>query len=605
MISKRCAALLLSFAITVDLIWRHSVVGHLGITGDINRTTTPINTIINNSSTSSPSVAPMTSFLLDEPQRDMEDTSDACFDFKYGDMEKQTFTSPGYPERYPSNIECFRVLEAPSGQVIHLDFREQFNLEGDQCKNDFLEIHDGAHGFNKPIGGPYCGTQFPPMIFSSDRHLWLHFKSDDTVEHSGFKAVYQFVNRSEDAKTPEIRPCNISISGEHQGRLNKSNIDNETLLFNKINKMPIDCIWEITADEGWKVQLSFKKFKLDRPNDCEANFVDVFSSSTDIPSREKHFCGSIADTVNSKGRVMYIRFFASPEASEGSNFEALFTAFRENEKNADCRPDEFNCDDATCISETLKCNGEYNCRFRWDEDECNKRDNFPVGENHIIIIMVIFSLILSGMCFTFLFNCVKKLIRDHRTIQEYLRQSREHQLNELGKQEQIEKKIAKLGRSRSNSTQSSDSQRYPTANAMVNTPCYVPGELLPIIIRNERNGGSGAVNGEAYQTTAATQFDEDDHQQQQQQPEMCDSACQTRESLFHPYGSEHSTPNHSVASANSKPSPPAPFSTFGYKKEGKYRAEAKIEIEKSRSEEKRRPYSVQTTKSAPDVIVTH
>lgn len=41
----------------------------------------------------------------------------------------------------------------------------------------------------------------------------------------------------------------------------------------------------------------------------------------------------------------------------------------------------------------------------------------PLSESHIVIIMVIFSLILSGMCFTFIFNCVKKLIRDHQTIQ--------------------------------------------------------------------------------------------------------------------------------------------------------------------------------------------
>lgn len=141
---------------------------------------------------------------------------------------------------------------------------------------------------------------------------------------------------------------------------------------------------------------------------------------------------------------------------------------------------------------------------------------------------------------------------------------------------------------------------------MVNTPCYVPGgELLPILIRSEHNLNTNS-NGDAYNQTMQVYEPETTPQ-----PEMCDSACQTRESLFttHAYGSEHSTPNHSITSTNSKPSPPAPFSTFGYKKENKYRAEAKIEMEKVEPkphyEDKRRPYSVQTTKSAPDVIVTH
>jgi hypothetical protein len=40
-----------------------------------------------------------------------------------------------------------------------------------------------------------------------------------------------------------------------------------------------------------------------------------------------------------------------------------------------------------------------------------------LNDDHIIVIMVIFSLILAGMCFTFIYNCIKKLIRDHQTIQ--------------------------------------------------------------------------------------------------------------------------------------------------------------------------------------------
>lgn len=40
-----------------------------------------------------------------------------------------------------------------------------------------------------------------------------------------------------------------------------------------------------------------------------------------------------------------------------------------------------------------------------------------LNSEHIIIIMVVFSFILSGMCLTFVFHCFKKLIRDYHTIQ--------------------------------------------------------------------------------------------------------------------------------------------------------------------------------------------
>lgn len=97
-------------------------------------------------------------------------------------------------------------------------------------------------------------------------------------------------------------------------------------------------------------------------------------------------------------------------------------------------------------------------------------------------------------------------------------------------------------------------------------------------------------------------------------PEMCDTACQTRESLFttQAYSSNHSTPSHSIHSNSIRMSPPAPFSTFGYKKgdksrDTKFRAEAKIEMcaVDKKKQHMDRPFSVQTTKSAPDVIVTH
>ncbi|KAH0810267.1 hypothetical protein GEV33_012521 [Tenebrio molitor] len=168
--------------------------------------------------------------------------------------------------------------------------------------------------------------------------------------------------------------------------------------------------------------------------------------------------------------------------------------------------------------------------------------------------------------------------------QEYIRQSREQQLNDLDKQEPAEKKASKsASRSRSNSSPSMNSGHFDVANAAT-TPCYVPGgELLPILIRNERS--MSPPNGDAYHTNIYTVDNEP-------MPEMCDSACQTRESLFttQGYSSGNSTPNHSVHTN----SPPAPFSTFGYKKDAKFKAEAKIEVapRKGKFDDKRRPYSL-------------
>nr|CAH7742189.1 unnamed protein product [Callosobruchus chinensis] len=405
-----------------------------------------------------------------------------------------------------------------------------------------------------------------------------------------------------------------------EGELGKVDIQKDIMDFYIQHDMPIDCLWTIVVRPNWRIYLQFAEFNLEKPNDCHSNFVQVFSGKTDMASIEKEFCGSIADTVMSKSNKMYVRFFSESKGPK-TLFLANFTAYRDlgsDGKTKECnKSNEFYCEDATCIHKSLVCNSRYNCRFRWDEEDegCQGAQTMAWSGDHIIIIMIIFSLILAGMCITFLYNCVTKLIRDHQTIQEYRSRSLEQQLNELDKQQELAvvegKASSKLSRrTRSHdSSHSMDSNRFDSINAINSTSCYAgEGDVLSILVRNERSSSPSSVD--AFNTNLYT-VDGDNP------PQMCDSACQTRESLFTTQGynsSDNSTPNHS-AHTNS---PPAPFSTFGYKKEIKFKAEAKIEVapvntkqqqhshmHQHKKDDKHRPYSVQTTKSAPDVIVTH
>ncbi|VDN15852.1 unnamed protein product [Dibothriocephalus latus] len=59
---------------------------------------------------------------------------------------------------------------------------------------DFLEVRDGAFGFS-PLIGRFCSRLKLPEdkeIVSTGQHLWLRFRSDGTLPHTGFKAVYYF-----------------------------------------------------------------------------------------------------------------------------------------------------------------------------------------------------------------------------------------------------------------------------------------------------------------------------------------------------------------------------------------------------------------------------
>ncbi|XP_068895386.1 uncharacterized protein [Tenebrio molitor] len=304
--------------------------------------------------------------------------TDPCYRFKFEGMDKHEFYSPGFEDKpnYTNNTNCVRVLEAPEGHIIKLDFRDYFEIEqSNNCEHDFLEVRNGQHGYNDRIERKFCGNDFPPMIQSSDRYLWIHFKSDENIEYRGFRAVFEFVPRPSGWSVPDIPMCRLDKTLQEEGNISKIDIPPNITEFRHKYKVATDCIWAITVKPNQRIQLQFKKFDLDKPNECDKNFVQIFSTHTDLNSMEKQFCGSIADTVLSKKNVMFVRFFAVYNSTVNSNFEANFTAYRDIDKQSKgekdgCNKDEFNCEDATCISETLRCNGRYNCRFRWDEDNC-------------------------------------------------------------------------------------------------------------------------------------------------------------------------------------------------------------------------------------------
>ncbi|XP_067641059.1 uncharacterized protein Neto isoform X2 [Eurosta solidaginis] len=342
---------------------------------------------------------------------DEEEPVDKCRQFIEGEGEKNEFYSPDYPNDYPKNINCTRKIIAPRGQIIRLDFRNSFHIEAkEDCKFDFLEIRDGQYGFS-PLIGKFCGTDFPPEITSKERYLWLHFHSDESIEYSGFTAVYEFIDRSKEAPTTDLN-CTIEKDG-FEGFVNSSDVPydiRETVIRTKI---PLDCIWRIQVQDNWKIQVKFLDFKLSKPNDCDTNFLDIFPEKTVMPLRLKNFCGSAGEGITSESNVLNLRFFAEP-AAINSTFAILYTAFRD--RGAACTEDEYDCEDATCISQELKCNQRDNCKFRWDEEGCDKQSSEQ--SEHMIIIMIVFGLILGGMIVTFLVNCIRKIMHDQKIIRE-------------------------------------------------------------------------------------------------------------------------------------------------------------------------------------------
>ncbi|XP_015431656.1 PREDICTED: uncharacterized protein LOC107187962 [Dufourea novaeangliae] len=473
-----------------------------------------------------------TSFLSsDVVRRQMRHVPDVCEKFSSGDEVKQEFYSPNYPDNYPNLTECVRVLEADTGMLLKLDFRDEFKLEeSTDCRYDFLEVRDGQHGYSNLLGN-FCGTNFPPEITSKTRYLWLRFHSDDSIEGKGFKAVWSMIPRpTSPGVPPEPEPCVKYVTGM-EAVINSDDVLERKKLAEK-EGIPLDCMWNITVKEGWKIQLTFSDpFKLQRPNECDANFVDIFKERTDMSSREKNFCGSIADTVLLTTNIAFVRFYAEPKALN-SSFEAVMTALRDRDQgDKPCRDDEYYCEDATCIAAELQCNGRVNCRFRWDEEDqaCNTKKSRLIDSQHIVIILIVFCLILFGLSFAFVFNCVRKLIRDHRIIREHIRQSRENRLDELGRKATPCPISSSRTDIRDRSSESPSLEVVPSKELL--SPTTLIAQDYTKELELDMTYGTRDMN-DIHQSNNVSNATQERLQESNDEPEMRDSSCQTRESLF-------------------------------------------------------------------------
>ncbi|KAK0076776.1 hypothetical protein PV325_004863 [Microctonus aethiopoides] len=159
---------------------------------------------------------------------------------------------------------------------------------------------------------------------------------------------------------------------------------------------------------------------------------------------------------------------------------------------------------------------------------------------------------MCGMCSAFIFNCVRKLLRDHRIIREHIRQSRENRLDEIGRKSTpcplsiTQSEIRQRGSESPSFELDSNKELIPTTTLISND--YTKEEL-------DINYDSAVIN-DIHQCNNVSNATQERMQETNDEPEMCDISCQTRESLFDPRNSDP------IISGS-----PA-FSTFGYQSVG-------------------------------------
>ncbi|XP_060939720.1 neuropilin-1a-like [Limanda limanda] len=128
--------------------------------------------------------------------------------FKTGPECSRNFTAPrgviktpGFPEKYPNNLDCTFMIVAPKMSEIVVEF-DSFDMEPDTtpppgavCRYDWLEIWDGFPAVGPHIGR-YCGPTSPGRVISYTGILSMTITTDNAIAKEGFSANYTIRERS-------------------------------------------------------------------------------------------------------------------------------------------------------------------------------------------------------------------------------------------------------------------------------------------------------------------------------------------------------------------------------------------------------------------------
>ncbi|XP_040027331.2 neuropilin-1a isoform X1 [Gasterosteus aculeatus] len=155
--------------------------------------------------------------------------------FKTGPECSRNFTAPrgvvktpGFPEKYPNNLDCTFMIFAPKMYEIVVEF-DSFDMEPDTtpppgalCRYDWLEIWDGFPAVGPHIGR-YCGPTSPGRVVSYTGILSMTITTDNAIAKEGFSANYTIRERSLPGHEDEDFAC-MEPLGMESGEISSERI---------------------------------------------------------------------------------------------------------------------------------------------------------------------------------------------------------------------------------------------------------------------------------------------------------------------------------------------------------------------------------------------
>ncbi|KAK7091371.1 cubilin-like [Littorina saxatilis] len=230
------------------------------------------------------------------------------------DDEDREITSMNYPYSYPSDMDCYWNVRAPTNRVVQL---EVVDFDIPSCAAASVSLYDGDSD-NSLLISRLCGSQWIGHYTSSQNNMYIRFRANGS-QSKGFK--FRLQSWTQDSNRVA---CHGSLA-----LLTASTSKNYIQSPNYPSNYPpnSDCAWRIqSAFHNMTVRLEVEDAKLESSFTCNFDSVSIYEGyGESFATRLGKLCGEQSATYRSRGLYMSIRFI-SDDTTQFRGFRLAYWA---------------------------------------------------------------------------------------------------------------------------------------------------------------------------------------------------------------------------------------------------------------------------------------
>ncbi|XP_054708330.1 suppressor of lurcher protein 1-like [Uloborus diversus] len=241
-----------------------------------------------------------------------------------------TFTSPNYPEPYPSNVYCVYKFIGKGRERVQISFTD-FDLHLPHEPPKYCEAVDAVMIFitiknRRERLDNFCGNKLPAQLMSNGPTMEVEFRSyHSSPEVKGFRAIYRFVTDfgiSAPRQDSTSSDCRFIFRSEDRGNGTFSSPN-----YPGFYPRDTECHYTFRGKDKERVHITFAYFDVDGIPPCltetASDYVE-FSNYKTVDRKLARHCGNQKPKLIESDADFFRVIFKSNDKFDATGFEAFY-----------------------------------------------------------------------------------------------------------------------------------------------------------------------------------------------------------------------------------------------------------------------------------------